>query len=223
MASKVLDGKSSRECLVPRVSSFGPTLFLLYINDLPDDVTCDISIYADDTALCSKCDYGSDQWQQLEVASKLESDLRDMVDWSRKWLIDFNAAKAWLVLFDWSNNTGAINVKMDESFLEEELSFKMLGWIFSSKLDWGFYIISIGNTASKKIGALFRSMTFLSPEVALYLYKSTTCPRMEYSCHVWAGTPSCYLKLLYKLQKRICRSVGPSLFTFLESLAHQQM
>ena len=99
----------------------------------------------------------------------------------------------------------------------------MLGWIFSSKLDWGFYIISIGNTASRKIGALFRSMTFLSPEVALYLYKSTTCPRMEYSCHVWAGTPSCYLKLLYKLQKRICRAVGPSLFTFLESLAHQQM
>ena len=80
MASKVLDGKSSRECLVPRVSSFGPTLFQLYINDLPDDVTCDISIYADGTALCSKFDYGSDQWQQLEVASKLESDLRDMVD-----------------------------------------------------------------------------------------------------------------------------------------------
>ena len=62
---------------------------------------------------------------------------------------------------------------MDGSALEEKLSFKMLGLTFSSKLDWGSYIISIAKTASKNIGALIRSMKFLSPEVALYLYKST--------------------------------------------------
>ena len=50
-------------------------LFLLYINDLPDDVICDVAIYADDTTLCSKCDKASDLWQQLEFASELESDL----------------------------------------------------------------------------------------------------------------------------------------------------
>ena len=49
----------------------------------------------------------------------------------------------------------------------------MLGLTFSSELDWGSYIVSIAKTASKKIGALIRSMKFLSPEVALYLYKST--------------------------------------------------
>ena len=49
----------------------------------------------------------------------------------------------------------------------------MLGLTFSSKLGWGSYIISIAKTASKKIGALIRSMKLLSPEVALYLYKST--------------------------------------------------
>ena len=63
----------------------------------------------------------------------------------------------------------------------------MLGSTFSSKLDWGSYIISIAKTASKKIEALIRSMKFLSPEVALYLYKSTTPPCMEYCCHVWDG------------------------------------
>ena len=50
----------------------------------------------------------------------------------------------------------------------------MLGLTFSSKLDWGSYIISIAKTASKKIRALICSMKFVSPEVALYLYKSTT-------------------------------------------------
>ena len=63
-------------------------------------------------------------------------------------------------------------------------------------------------------------LKFLSPEVALYLYKSTIHPCMEYCCHVWAGAPSCYLELLDKLQKRICRTVGPSLAASLEPLAH---
>ena len=91
---------------------------------------------------------------------------------------------------------------------------------FSSKLDWGSYIISIAKTASKKIEALIRFMKFLSPEVPLYFYKSTICLCMEYCCHVWAGGPTCYLELLDKLQKWICRTVGPSLATTLHPLPH---
>ena len=161
--------------------------FLLYINDLPDDVICNIAIYADDTTLYSNCDQASDLWQQLELASELESDLRDTVDWGKKWLVDFNARKTQLVLFDWSNNNASIDVKMDVSVLEEKSSFKMLGLTFSPKLDWGSYIISIAKTASKKIGALICSMKFLSPEVALYLSESTIRLCMEYCCHFWDG------------------------------------
>ena len=108
------------------------------------------------------------------------------------------------------------------SNLEEISSFKMLGLSFSSKLDWVSYIISLAKTASKKIGALILSMKFLSLEVALYLYKSSIRPCMEYCCHVWAGTPSCFLELLGKLQKRICMTVGPSFAVSLEPLAHRR-
>ena len=111
---------------------------------------------------------------------------------------------------------------MDGSVLEEKSYFKMLGLTFSSKLDWGSYIISIAKTASKKIGALIRSMKFLSPEVVLYLYKSTIRPCMENCWHVWAGAPSCYLELLDKLQKRICRTLGLSLSASLEPLPHRR-
>ena len=70
------------------------------------------------------------------MVSELESDLRDTVDWGRKWLADLNAGKTQLVSFDRSNNTGAIDVKIDGSVLEEKVSFKMLGLTFRSKLDW---------------------------------------------------------------------------------------
>ena len=111
---------------------------------------------------------------------------------------------------------------MERSVLYEKSTFKMLELTFSSKLDWGSYIISIAKTASKKIGALIRSMKFLSPEVALYLYKSTICPCMEYCCHVWAGAPNCYLELLDKLHKRICKTVAPSVAASLEPLAQHR-
>ena len=142
------------------------------------------------------------------------------MDWGKKWLVDYNAGETQLVSFDRSNNNGSIDVKMNGSIPEEKSSFKMLGLTFSSKLDWSSYFISIAKTASKKIGALICSMKFLSLEVALYLYKSTTRPCMEYYCQVWAGAPSCYLELLDKLQKRTCRTVGPSPTASLEPLAH---
>ena len=111
---------------------------------------------------------------------------------------------------------------MDEPVFEKKSSFKMLELTFSVKLDWASHIISIAKNASKKIEVLIHSMKFLSPEVALYLYKSTIRPCMEYCCHVWAGAPSCYLDLLDKLQKWICRIVGPSLAASLEPLAHRR-
>ena len=112
-----------------------PTLFLLYINDL-DDVICDIAIYADDTTLYLKCDQTSYLWQQLEMASELESDLRDTMDWGRKCLVDFNAGKTQLVWFDQSSNTGAIDAKMNGFLL-----LRCWGWL--SLLNWiGALIIS---------------------------------------------------------------------------------
>ena len=153
------------------------------------------------------------------MAYELESDLRDTADWYRKWLVDFNAGKTQVVLLDRSSNPGVIDVKIDRSVLEKNAKFKMVRLTFSSKLDWGSHI-SIAKDVSKKIGIL----KFLSPEVALYLNKSTIRPCMEYihGSHVWAGASSYYLESLDKLLKRICSTVGPSRAASPEPLAHRR-
>ena len=105
----VLRGKTLQEDQVnggvPQSSILGPTLFLLYDNDIPDDVICDIAFYADDTTLYSKCDQAFDVWQQLELATGLESDLEDTVDCGKNWLVYLNAENR-----SWFHLTGLITL-----------------------------------------------------------------------------------------------------------------
>ena len=95
---------------------------------------CDIAVYADDTTLYSVIGHlicGSNLNWLLNLNL-----IYEILDRGKKWLVDFNAGKTQQVLFDWSNNNGSIDVKMDGSVLEEKSSLKMLGLTFSSKLDW---------------------------------------------------------------------------------------
>ena len=124
-------------------------------------------------------------------------------------VISFQPRKTQRVSFNWSNNTRAADVEMN----------KMLGLTVSSNLNLGSYIISNAKTASRKTEVFVLSIEFLSLEVTLYHCKSTIRPFMKYCCHVWAGTPNCYLNLLVKLQKRICWTIGSSLLASLEPLA----
>ena len=82
----VLNGKSSQKypvnAGVPQGSILPLTIYLIYINDLPN-VMCNIAVYAADTNLYSKCDQASDLCQHLELASELQPDVRDIEDWVR--------------------------------------------------------------------------------------------------------------------------------------------
>ena len=86
--------------------------------------------YADDTILYSKQDQASDLWQQLDLASELESGLQETMDWGKKWLVDFNAGNTQLISFDQSINTGSIDVKMDGSVLKACVHYFLSSFYF---------------------------------------------------------------------------------------------
>ena len=150
------------------------------------------------------------------MPSELESDLWDTVDLGREWLVVSSAGKTQLVSFDWSLDSGAVDVNMDVSVLSCWDCHSLLIWIvpltFSQFLKlptrkwkpwfvlWSFFLLRYSNSLS----------------LLVYLR-----PYMKYCCHVLAGTPNCYLDMLDKLQKQVCRTIGPSLATSLEPLAHR--
>ena len=118
-------------------------------------------------------------------------------------------------MFDRSNNTGAIYVKIDGSVLEENHLLRCWGW-----LDCALTLSLLVKLPPRKLDPWFILWSFFLL-MWLWIYINLPYSSMKYCCYVWAGAPSCNLELLDKSQKWICKSVGPSLAASLECLAHR--
>ena len=137
--------------------------------------------------------------QQQELAYEFVSDQRDTAKRIRKWLVNFNTGKTEHVLFDSPVTLVVLIWKwMDLSLMKNHL---LRCWDCLS---------------------LLNALTFLSCEAAFFVYKSTIQPCIVYCRQVWDGTPNCYLDLLGKLQKWVCRTVGLKLTASLEPLGYRQ-
>ena len=221
----VLDGQESAcysiNAGVPQGSVLGPILFLLFINDLPDDLLSQIAIYADDTTVYD-CQEETDAFSMLDQARCLESDLQDIVEWGKKWLVTFNAGKTKLLSVSKCHRATPFSIPMNGKDLPENNSFRLLGLTFSNSLTWNEYVEAIAKSAAQKVGSLYRACAYLTPECILYLYKASIRPCMEYCCHLWAGAPAHLLNLLDRIQNRVCNMVGPQLSLKLQPLSHRR-
>ena len=201
----VLDGQSSVDYRinlgVPQGSIIGPILFLIFINDFPNNILSQLAIYADDATIYSCLDKTNDPFDKIESAAELEVDLRTVAEWGEKWLVSFNASKTKLLSINRFKDPFLPPVMMNGVDLPENSNFRLLGLTFSDDFTWNTYIESIAKSAAMKVGSLFRSRNFLSPDSILYLYKAIIRPCMEYCCHIWAGASTNYLGLLDRIQR----------------------
>ena len=159
----ILDGQISKlhgiNAGVPQGSLLGPLLFIIFINDLPDNLLCDVTIYADDTTL--SVSYSGAE-NRTHFANLLNSDLQGVLDWGSSWKITFNPDKTQLLTISRSKNRNFPPIIMASDQLDELSCLRLLGLDITSSLSWRKHIECLAKANSKKIGCLYRARKYLT-------------------------------------------------------------
>jgi len=200
----VVEGQSSEPGLikagVPQGSVLGPLLFLIYINDLPDNLVTNIKLFADDTSLYIEVE---DPEQSAEI---MNSDLQTIKSWADQWLVNFSASKTKLMTCSF-RNTNHPNIMFDNVLLTETKSNKHLGLTLCSNLNWSEHIRSILNSVSPMADVLKKLKYNLDRDSLEKIYFSFIRPKLEYGCHIWDNCFNIDANLLEDFQWNMARIV----------------
>ena len=163
---------------VPQGSVLGPILFLVYINDLPDDIVSQVRLFADDTAIYLTLENKSD-------SDKLQRDLDRLQTWEARWYMGFNPSKCQVVRVTSSRNPLQTQYILNGQVLEAVSSARYMGVDISSNLSWNTHVDRITANANRSLGFIKRNIKTKSPQIREMAYQSLVRPQMEYASAVW--------------------------------------
>ena len=165
---------------VPQGSVLGPLLFLLYINDIADEIQGLTRLFADDTSV------GNTSSNTLSIVTKTNLDLSKIRNWAKTWLVKFNPNKTDIVIFtNRPLDVSDIRFEFDEKEIIPVDQHKHLGVTFLSNGKWSAHIDNIISQASKRINILRKVKYLLNRNNILKLYTTFIRPLLEYLSEVW--------------------------------------
>ena len=166
---------------VPQGSRLGPLLFIIYMNDIIDDIESDILIFVDDTCLFAT---GSDP---AETAVILNRDLEKISQWAAKWKVKFNPGKSKDIIFSNKCLNNSPPLIFNDRFIDRVNVHKHLVIYLSSSLDWAVQIKEVCLKANRKLSVL-RNVKLLSRQTLDLLYKITVRSVIDYALPVYFKT-----------------------------------
>ena len=186
---------------IPQGSVLGPILFVIYINDLPREVSSSTLLFADDTKIY--------RWiKSIHDSLHLQNDLDRLVEWSKKWLLEFNESKCHVLsLGKVENIIHAHNYKMNGVKLEHVFEEKDLGITVDSELRFGEHITAKVKKANSMAGVIRRSFSYLDPAQFKTLYVAFVRPHLEYGNSIWSPYLRKYVNAVEQVQVRATKSV----------------
>ena len=201
----VLDGESSEEVKVtsgvPQGSVLGPLLFLLYINDLPENIQSQVRLFADDTAVYLTV-------TNMQDSQVLQSDLESLQHWERTWDMEFNPGKCQVIHITRSKSQVKSRYFMHNQELESVDAAKYLGVTISKDLSWNTHINNITSTANKTLGFVKRNVVTKNKDIKTMAYNSLVRPQVEHASAVWSPYTKENINKLEKVQRRAARWVS---------------
>ena len=186
---------------VPQGSVLGPLLFLLYVNDISENLLSLTRLFADDSSLF----FSASNIRDIEGI--LNHDLILVTQWARKWLVNFNPNKTEAMLFRYFQEQEYPTLLFDNVIVKFVSQHKHLGLTFSENMRWKYHIDSILTSASRMIGIMRKLKYVFSRRSLNQIYISYVRPILEYSCIVWDGCTVEQRESLEKLQNEAARIV----------------
>jgi len=206
-------------CGVPQGSILGPLLFILYINDLPNCIqSCRVAMYADDTIIY----FAHRSLETIKQAIQCDSTL--LVQWFTANKLSLNPTKCKAMLVGTQRSKAAysnLHLTLAGSNLDQVHTFKYLGVVLDSALQWNDHISHVTKKLSQVIGIMKCLKPFINKQALLTIYSSLFLPHLQYCSTVWDQGSKVYMDKLQKLQNRAGRVIlGCDLYTPSETIMH---
>ena len=185
---------------VPQGTVLSPLLFLVFINDIHENVSSQLHLFADDCILYSEV-------INIEDCNNLQRDVSSICDWESEWQLEFNTVKCFALRMSHKKRILNVIYKMKDTPLDTVPKHKHLGVTITEKLDWSPHCNTILSKANRTLGVLRRHLKGCSKSAKSTAYKALVRPRLEYCSSVWDPYHQTDKATLERVQRRAARFV----------------